>query len=143
MYVCMYVFKLFFFCCSFKEDLPAEEDDCEEDGDGDGQEQECLNDMEVENEQVEVLNDPQEADTEVVQAELVEASIVVDDVEEESGTYVCMYLCMYAFMYVFFSRDFKKHFLYNYRISQNSSYLLYVCMYVYICNCGSFKIIYV
>ena len=97
---------MFSFFCSFKEDFPAEEDDCEEDGDGDGQEQDSLNDMEVENEQVVVLNDPQEADTEVVQPELVEASIEVDHVEEESGTFVPMYVCIYVcmlFIYIFFS----------------------------------------
>jgi hypothetical protein len=102
MYLCMYVCILIvFFFCSFKEDLPAEEDDCEEDGDGDGQEQECLNDMEVENEQVEVLNDPQEAVTEEVQADLVKASIEGDNVEEESGINMPIYVCMYAFMCIF------------------------------------------
>ena len=98
MYVCILIV---FFFCSFKEDLPADEDDCEEDGDGDGQEQECLNDMEVGNEQVEVLNDPPEADTEEVQAELVEASIEGDDVEAETGMNMPIYVCMYAFMCIF------------------------------------------
>ena len=104
---------MFSFFCSFKEDFPAEEDDCEEDGDGQEQEQEQeqeqdgINDMEVENEQVVVLNDPQEADTEVVQPELVEASIEVDHVEEESGTFVPMYVCMYLYMYAFYMYFFS------------------------------------